>query len=63
MVLVELAITRIHDNMVVTVESRQFTDKTVHRHAFEDSSPTELKTVHQQILYCIYMECPIFDIY
>ena len=22
----------------------------------EDSSPTELKTVHRQILYCIYME-------
>ena len=49
-------------------ESRQFTDKTVHRHAFwrqftdriEDSSPTELKTVHRQILYCIYMECHSF---
>ena len=29
----------------------QFTDT-----HFEDSSPTELKTVHRQILYCIYME-------
>ena len=27
---------------------RQFTDKSVHRHTFEDSSPTELKTVHRQ---------------
>ena len=46
-------------------KSRQFTDKTVHRDAFwrqyidiiEDSSPTELKTVHRQILYFMYMEC------
>ena len=27
---------------------RQFTDKTVHRRSFEDSSPTELKTVQRQ---------------
>ena len=27
---------------------RQFTDKTIHRHSFEDSSPTELKTVQRQ---------------
>ena len=43
---------------VKSVESRQFTDKTVHRHWFwrqftdkiEDSSPTLLKTVHRQNL-------------
>ena len=29
--------------------TRQFADT-----HFEDSSPTELKTVHRQILYCIY---------
>ena len=33
----------------------QFTDK-----HFEGSSPTELKTVHRQILYCIYMQCHNF---
>ena len=27
---------------------------------FEGSSPTELKTVHRQILFCIYMECQNF---
>ena len=54
---------------VLPGESRQFTDKTVHQHAFwrqftdriEDSSPTELKTVLRQIIYCHYVECPNFN--
>ena len=51
-------------------ESRQFTDKTVHRHGFlrqftdriEDSSPTLLKTVHWQnfILYLYSIMCIFF---
>ena len=39
--------------------TRQFTDKTIHRHGFrrqftdtfEDSSPTLLQTVHQHMFY------------
>ena len=29
---------------------------------FEDSSPTELKTVHRQVLYCIIWNFPILTI-
>ena len=34
--------------VVLSWGTRQFTDKTFHRHDFEDSSPTDLKTVHRQ---------------
>ena len=46
-------------NYQVEMETRQFTDKTIHRRVFwrqftdrfEDSSPTLMKTVHRQFFY------------
>ena len=45
----------IYSNNTSVRESRQFNDKTVHRHTFEDSSPTELKTVHRQNYFIFYI--------
>ena len=36
--------------IILSTESRQFTDKTTHRHGFSDNSPTDSETTHRHFM-------------